>query len=99
MSSAIANFGIAAGITSVICYALVTRARNQRRRRARASGSSADSGTEFSGTHDGFGIASWFSGDPLAPDGSGHPSDGSGCSFSSDGGGSGGGGDGGGGGD
>jgi hypothetical protein len=86
MSSAVTNFGIAVGITSVICYALVTRAQNQRRRRARVGGG----GSEFSSTNDGFGLASWFSSDNAALDSSGNPIDGGSCSSGSD---SGGGGD------
>ena len=88
MSSAVANFGIAVGITSVICYALVTRAQNQRRRRTRASGGGSDGGSEFSNTNDGFSLGSWFSSDRSAPDSSGNPIDGGSCSVSSDSGGS-----------
>ena len=91
-----ANFGIAVGITSVICYALTTRAQNQRRRRARAGGSCGEGGSEFSSTNDGFGLASWFSSDNAALDSSGNPIDGGSCSSGND---SGGGGDCGGGGD
>ena len=96
MSSAVANIGIAVGITSVICYALTTRAQNQRRRRARAGGSCGEGGSEFSSTNDGFGLANWFSSDNAALDSSGNPIDGGSCSSDSD---SGGGGDCGGGGD
>jgi hypothetical protein len=84
MSSAVANFGIAVGITSVVCYALMTRLQNQRRRRARAGGSGTDGGSEFSGTNDGFSFGSWFSSNSSALDSSGNPIDGGSCSSSSD---------------
>ena len=99
MSSAVAYIGIAVGITSVICYALMTRLQNQRRRRARANGGGTDAGGEFSRTKDAFSFGSWFSSDNASLDGFGNPIDGGSCSSSSDSGGSdcGGGGDGGGG--
>lgn len=99
MDGTIANFGIAVGITSAICYLLMTRAQSQRRRRARASSSCADGGTERLATNDNMGIASWFSPDAPALDSSGNPIDGGSCSLGSDSGTDGAGGDCGGGGD
>lgn len=102
MGSAIANFAIAVGVTSAICYALMTRVENQRRRRGRAGGED-DGDSSYSGTNHSFGVASWFSSSHSALDGSGNPIDGGSCSFGGDssdgaGGDCGGGGDGGGGG-
>ncbi len=104
MGNAIA-FWIAVGVTSVICYALITRAENAGRRRAGAGSRSADGGSEFSSSNDGYWLTSWFSSAHSSLDSSGSPADNGSCTFSSDAGGSdsgggdcGGGGDGGGGG-
>lgn len=99
MSSAMTNFLIAVGITSGICYALMSHVQNRRRRRSRACAGGGDS---YSGSSDGFAPGNRFSGDQSSREGSSDPSDGCSCSFSSDNGGGGdcgGGGDGGGGGD
>jgi hypothetical protein len=88
MSNALMNSLIVFGITSAICYGLMTRAQNRSQRRSRAV---AD-GDSYSGTSDGFTFASWFSSDHS----SGDPVD---SGSSGDGGGGDGGGDGGGGGD
>lgn len=79
MSSAMTNFLIAVGITSGICYALMTQVQNRSRRRSRAGG---DDG--FTGSSDGFMLGNWFSGDQTSREGSSDPSDGGSCSFSSD---------------
>jgi hypothetical protein len=94
MTSTMAAFGIAVAASSVICYALLTRAGKIRRNR-RSAGDNPTDGGITSGSH-GWAAASWFGGDHSATDNSGNPSD-----FGGDSGGSGdgGGGDGGGGGD
>jgi hypothetical protein len=92
MTSAMAAFGIAVAGTSLICYALMTRAEKIRRNR-RSAGDSATDGGSTSGSD---GWANWSGGHHSVTDSSGNPSDfGGGDS----GGGDGGGGDGGGGGD
>ena len=74
MTSAVATFGIAVGVTSLICYLLMTRVQNGRRN-LRSSGDSSipDGGNYAAG--DGWTLASWF-GSHSALDGSGNPSDG-----------------------
>ena len=90
MTNAMAAFGIAVGGTSLICYALMTRAENIKRNR-RSAGDNATDGGNYSGG-DGWTVASWFSGDHSVTDSSGNLSDFGGSDI-------GGGGDGGGGGD
>ena len=82
MTDAMAAFGIAVAGTSLVCYALMARARRTKRR------DNSTDGGGYSGS-DGWAAASWFGGDRSATDSSGNPSD-----FGGD---SGGGGDGGGG--
>ncbi len=92
MGSAIA-FWVAVGITSAICYALMTRAENAGRRRAGAGRSGGvDNGTGYSGTSDGYWLRSWFYSENISSsvDSSGDPIDSGSCSIdsgSSDGGG------------
>ena len=62
MTSAMAAFGIAVGGTSLICYLLMTRSQNSRRKRRSAGDSSATDGGNYSGG-DGWTIASWFGGE------------------------------------
>jgi hypothetical protein len=103
MSSAMTNVLIAVGVTSGLCYALMTHVQNRSRRRARAGSGADGGGDSYSGTSDGFTLGSWFSSGHSALDSSGNPVDGGSCSFGGDSGGGGGdcggGGDGGGGGD
>ena len=75
MTSAMAAFGIAVGVTSLICYLLMTRVQNGRRN-LRSSGDSSipDGGNYAAG--DGWTLASWFGSGHSALDGSGNPSDG-----------------------
>lgn len=88
MGSAVVNVLIAVGMTSAICYALMSHVQNRSRQRARA-GSGADGGDSYSGVNDGFRVGSCFSSDRSSPDSSGNPIDGR-CSSDND---SGGGGD------
>ena len=88
MTSAIAALGMAIAATSVICYALLTRAERIRGNRRPDRDNPTDGGG-YSGS-DGCATTGWFGGHHSAVDSSGNPSD-----FS--GGGDGGGGDGGGG--
>jgi hypothetical protein len=96
MTNAMAAFGIAVAGTSLICYALMTRAGKIERNR-RPAGDNPTDGGSTSGS-DGWAAVSWFGGDHSATDSSGNPSD-FGGGDSGGGGGSGGGGDGGDGGD
>ena len=89
MTGAMAAFGIAVVGTSLICYALMTRAERIKRNRRSAGDTSIDGGST-SGS-EGWAVASWFGGDHSATDSSGNPSDLSGGD--SGGGGGGGGGD------
>lgn len=93
MTNAMVAFGIAVGGTSLVCYALMTRAENIRRNR-RSSVDNATDGGVYSGTDSGS-LATWFSGNHSVTDSSGNPGDFGGGD--SGGGGDGGGGDGGGG--
>ena len=68
-----AAFGIAIAGTSLVCYALMTRAENIRRKR-RTAGDNATDGGNYSGS-DGWTLASWFGGDHSPTDSSGNPSD------------------------
>ncbi len=89
MTRAIMAFGIAVAGTSLLCYALLTRAeRITRNRRSAGDASSASGGTSGS---EGWAVAGWFGGDHTLTDSSGDPTDVGGSD--------GGGGDGGGGGD
>jgi hypothetical protein len=92
MTNAMAAFGIAVGGTSLICYALMTRLQNRKRKRGVSGDSSSDGGIYNYSSGDGWSLPSWFGGDHSASDSSGNPID-------SGGGDSGAGGDGGGGGD
>jgi hypothetical protein len=67
-------FGIAVGVTSLICYLLMTRVRNGKRN-LRSSGDSAtpDGGSHAAG--DGGTLAGWFGSGHSALDSSGNPSD------------------------
>ena len=95
MTSAVATFGIAVGVTSLICYLLMTRVQNGRRNlRSSGDSSTPDGGGYAAG--DGWTLASWFGSGHSVLDSSGNPSDFGGSD--SGGGGDGGGGDGGGGG-
>ena len=88
MTSAVATFGIAVGVTSLICYLLMTRVQNGRRNlRSSGDSSTPDGGNYAAG--DAWTLASWFGGGHSALDGSGNPSDG--CAGDSGGGGDGGG--------
>ena len=49
MSNALMNSLLAFGITSAICYSVMSSAANRNRRRSRADGSGSDSGT-YTGT-------------------------------------------------
>jgi hypothetical protein len=92
MTGAMVAFGCAVAGTSMICYALMTRAERMKRNR-RSGGDTSSDGGSSSGS-EGWAVASWFGGHN-ATDSSGNPVDfGGGDS----GGGDGGGGDGGGGG-
>ena len=93
MTNAMATFGIAAAGTALLCYVLVTRSQNRKRKYQPSGDSSSNDGTNYA-SGDGWHIASWFGGDNSASDGSDNPSDGGGGD--SGGGGDGGGGDGGG---
>ena len=94
MTGAMVAFGCAVAGTSMICYALMTRAERVKRHRRSAGDTSIDGGST-SGS-EGWAVASWFGGDPSTTDSSGNPSDFGGGEGG--GGGDGGGGDGGGGG-
>lgn len=90
MISTTVAFGIAVAGTSLICYALMTRAEKIKRNRRSAGDSVADGASS-----DGAGWAGWSGGHHSVPDSSGNPGDFSGGD--SGGGGDAGGGDGGGG--
>ena len=99
MTGAMVAFVCAVAGTSMICYALMTRAERVKRNRRSVGDTSIDGGS--SSGSEGWAVASWFGGDHTTTDSSGNPSDFSGGDFSggdSGGGSDGGGGDGGGGG-
>ena len=99
MTGGMVAFGFAVAGTSMICYALMTRAERVKRNR-RAVGDTSIDGGSTSGS-EGWAVASWFGGGHSATDSSGNPSDFGGDSGGGDSGGGdggGGGGDGGGGG-
>jgi hypothetical protein len=79
MSSLMINALIAIGVTSAICFALMTHVQNRSRRRSRA-GAGADGGDSYSSSDDGFSLRSWFSSG--SSDSSGNPVDSGGCSSS-----------------
>ena len=89
MSSLTINALIGIGVTSAICFGLMTHVQNRSRRRSRA-GAGADGGDSYSGTTDGFSLGSWFSSDNSSVNSAGNPTDGGSCSFSSESGGGGG---------
>jgi hypothetical protein len=95
MTGAMVAFGFAVAGTSMICYALMTRAERVKRKCRSVGDTSIDGGSTSGG--EGWAVASWFGGDHATTDSSGNPSDFGGGD--SGGGGDGGGGDGGGGGD
>ena len=72
MTSAMAAFGIAVGGTSLICYALMTRLQNARRKRPSSGDSSGTAGGNFAAGDD-WSILNWFGGDHSATDSSGNP--------------------------
>ena len=73
MTGAMVAFGCAVAGTSMICYALMTRAERVKRNRRLVGDTSIDGGSTSSG--DGWPVASWFGGDHSATDSSGNPSD------------------------
>ena len=95
MTHAMVGFGIAVGCTSLVCYMLMTRLQNSKRRRRSSGDNAGDGGNYASG--DGWSPA-WFGGDHFASHSS-ITSDSSGNPIDFGGGDSGGAGDGGGGGD
>jgi len=94
MTSATAEFGIAVGVMSLICYLLMTRLQNSKRN-LRPSGDSSAPGGGSHAAGDRWTLASWFGSGHSALDGSGNPSGfgGSASGGGGDGGGGGGGGD------
>ena len=76
MTGAMVAFGFAVAGTSMICYALMTRAERVKRNRRSVGDTSIDGGS-MSGS-EGWSVASWFGGDHSATDSSGNPSDSSG---------------------
>ena len=72
MSGAMVAFACAVAGTSMICYALMTRAERIKRNRRSAGGISIDGGSA-SGSEGGA-VASWFGGGHSATDSSGNPS-------------------------
>jgi len=94
MTNAMAAFGIAVGGTSLICYALMTRLQNRKRKRGPSGDNATDGGTYNYSGGDGWSLPAWFGGDHSASGSSGNPIDsGGGDSGGGGDGGSGGGGD------
>lgn len=92
MTGAMVAFGVAVAGTSMICYALMTRAERVRRNRRSVGDTSIDGASTSGG--EGWAVASWFGADHSTTDSSGNPSDfGGGNSGGGGGGGDGGGGD------
>ena len=74
MTSAMAAFGIAVGVTSLICYLLMTRVQNSKRNlRSSGDSSTPDGGSYAAG--DGWTLANWFGSGHSTLDSSGNPSD------------------------
>jgi hypothetical protein len=92
MNGAMVAFAVAVSGTSMVCYALMTRAERGKRHR-RSLGDTTVDGGGTSGSED-WAVASWFGGAHSTTDSSGNPSDfgGGDSGGSGDGGGDGGGG-------
>jgi hypothetical protein len=74
MTSALTALAIAVGLTSLVCYALMTRLQNRRANRSTSSDGSGLDGGNLAGS-DSLSVASWFVGHRSGLDSSGNPSD------------------------
>ena len=73
MAGAMVAFGVAVAGTSMICYALMTRADRGKRNRRSVGDTSIDGASTSGG--EGWAVASWFGVDHSTTDSSGNPSD------------------------